>query len=136
MLCEISKSLWKPLCGFHRDVISTAVFAVTRDRADRGDTVPLPACRSSFLEPPTRSFLIRRAVQTAAERISAPSWPDPNGLEVLLRTLLRTQVGVDFGAPAPRSAFEDVRVMEQPIEERRDGRGVTQQLPPVVHGSI
>ena len=27
VLCEISKSLWKPLWGFHRDVISTAVFA-------------------------------------------------------------------------------------------------------------
>jgi len=26
MLGEISKSLWKPFCGFHRDVISTAVF--------------------------------------------------------------------------------------------------------------
>jgi hypothetical protein len=25
---EISKSLWKPFCGFHRDVISTAVFVV------------------------------------------------------------------------------------------------------------
>ena len=44
----------------------------------------------------------------------------------LLRDLLCAQVGVDFGAPAPRSAFEDVRVMEQPIEERRDGGGVTQ----------
>src|SRR5713226_3982559 len=28
VLCEISKSLWKPFCGFHRDVISTAVFVV------------------------------------------------------------------------------------------------------------
>ena len=26
--CEISKSLWKPFCGFHRDVISTAIFDV------------------------------------------------------------------------------------------------------------
>ena len=44
VLGEISKSLWKPLCGFHRDVISIAVFAVARDRAERGDAVPLPAC--------------------------------------------------------------------------------------------
>lgn len=29
VLCEISKSLWKPCCGFHGDAISTAVFAVT-----------------------------------------------------------------------------------------------------------
>jgi len=28
VLGEISKSLWKPVCGFHRDVISIAVFAV------------------------------------------------------------------------------------------------------------
>jgi hypothetical protein len=27
VLCEISKSLWKPLLGFHRDDISIAVFA-------------------------------------------------------------------------------------------------------------
>ncbi len=28
VLGEISKSLWKPLCGFHRDVISRVVFEV------------------------------------------------------------------------------------------------------------
>jgi hypothetical protein len=28
VLGEISKSLWKPFCGFHRDVISIAVFVV------------------------------------------------------------------------------------------------------------
>ena len=33
-LGEISKSLWKPFCGFHGDVISIAVFAVVR--GDRG----------------------------------------------------------------------------------------------------
>src|SRR5690349_6043166 len=40
---------------------------------------------------------------------------------VLLRGLLGAQVGLDLGAPAPRSAFENVGVMEQPIEERGDG---------------
>ncbi len=37
VLCEISKSLWKPVCGFHRDGISTAVFtvALTSPAADR-----------------------------------------------------------------------------------------------------
>ena len=55
---------------------------------------------------------------------------------VLLRGLLGAQVGLDLGAPAPRSAFEDVRVMEQPIEERGDGGGVAEQLPPVVHRSV
>ena len=28
VLCEISKSLWKPVCDFHGDGISTAVFTV------------------------------------------------------------------------------------------------------------
>ena len=28
VLGEISKSLWKPLCGFHRDVISIVVLVV------------------------------------------------------------------------------------------------------------
>jgi hypothetical protein len=40
---------------------------------------------------------------------------------VLLRGLLGAQVRLDLGAPAPRSAFEDVRMMEQPIQERGDG---------------
>ena len=54
---------------------------------------------------------------------------------VLLRGLLGAQVGLDLGAPAPRSAFEDVRVMEQPIEERRDG-GVAEQLATIIDGSV
>ena len=36
VLCEISKSLWKPFLGFHRDVISTAVFAFAVSEADMG----------------------------------------------------------------------------------------------------
>jgi hypothetical protein len=55
---------------------------------------------------------------------------------VLLRGRVGAQVGLDLGAPAPRSAFKDVGVMEQPIQERGDGGGVAQQLPPVVHRSV
>ena len=29
VLCEISKALWKPICGFHSDDISTAAHAVS-----------------------------------------------------------------------------------------------------------
>jgi hypothetical protein len=58
VLCEISKALWKPFCGFHGAVICIAIFGIAHDRADRGDAVPLPACRSSFLEAPTWSFWI------------------------------------------------------------------------------
>ena len=55
---------------------------------------------------------------------------------VLLRRRLGAQVGLDFGPPAARSAFEHVRMMEQPIEERGDGGGVAQQLPPIVDRSV
>ena len=52
VLCEISKSLWEPLLGFHRDGISIAAFVVARrDRAriqGDGDAVRAPARRSSF----------------------------------------------------------------------------------------
>ena len=60
----------------------------------------------------------------------------PRPVEFYFVGLLGAQVGLDFGAPAPRSAFEDVRVMEQPIEQRGDGGGVAEQLAPVVDGSV
>jgi len=55
---EISKSLWEALFAFHRDGISTAVFAFAKmpGSSNPGHAVPLPASRSSFLAPPTRSF--------------------------------------------------------------------------------
>ncbi len=71
VLCEISKSLWKPFLGFQRDVISTAVWPFTLARRDQGDALPWPACRSSFLAPPTRSFLIIRAVRALSRPISS-----------------------------------------------------------------
>ena len=43
---------------------------------------------------------------------------------------------LDFGAPASRSALEDVRVMEEAIEQRGDGGGVAEQLAPVVDGTV
>ena len=45
---------------------------------------------------------------------------------VLLRRFLRAQVGLDFGPPAPWPAFEHVRMMQQPIEQRGDGGGVAE----------
>ena len=54
----------------------------------------------------------------------------------VLRDLLGAQVGVDLGAPAAWSALEHVRVMQQAIEERRDGGGVAEQRPPIVHRSV
>ena len=46
VLCEISKSLWKPFSGFHGDVISTAVFAVIRDRARVSEPARMQAPRT------------------------------------------------------------------------------------------
>ena len=61
VLGEISKSLWKPFCGFHRDVISIAVFSVGGDRADKGKACTLAgllivvpeAAYAVFFDPPT-----------------------------------------------------------------------------------
>ena len=53
-----------------------------------------------------------------------------------LRALLGAQVGLDLGAPAARAAFEHVSMVQQPIEERRDGRGVPKQFSPIVNRSI
>ena len=36
VVCEISKSLWKPFLGFHRDVISIAVFSFYQRPEFRG----------------------------------------------------------------------------------------------------
>ena len=50
---EISKSLWKPFSGFHRDVISTPSSRSPTGDQDRvrGDAVPLAGRRSSLLAP-------------------------------------------------------------------------------------
>lgn len=37
---EISKSLWKPVCGFHRDGISMAVFTVALTTRGAGRATP------------------------------------------------------------------------------------------------
>jgi hypothetical protein len=44
-------------------------------------------------------------------------------------------IAVQPGAPASWSTREHVRVMEQSVEERGDGRGVAEQFPPVLDGS-
>ena len=122
VLCEISKSLWKPFSGFHSDVISTSIFVVCRDRG-----------RIRGMLYPSR-LADRRSWRLLCGRFSStePSEAHTRVYEVLLRALLGAQVGVDLGAPAARSALEDMRVMEQPIEQRGDRRGVTEQLAPVI----
>jgi len=39
-LREISKSLWKPVCGFHSDGISTVVFTVAMTSPAAGRAMP------------------------------------------------------------------------------------------------
>ena len=43
---------------------------------------------------------------------------------------------LSFGAPASRTALEDVAVMEKPIEHRGDSGGITQEFAPVFNGSV
>ena len=49
---------------------------------------------------------------------------------------LGSHVRVQFGPPAARSTLEHVRVVEEAVEERGHRRGVAEELPPVVHGSV
>ena len=55
---------------------------------------------------------------------------------VLPRGPRLAQVGADLGAPAAWPALEHVGVVQQAVEEGRDGRGVAQQLAPVVDRSV
>ena len=60
VLCEISKALWKPFCGFHGAVICIAIFGIVLDRVDWGcctlADVPIVApggCYAVVLDPLT-----------------------------------------------------------------------------------
>ena len=48
----------------------------------------------------------------------------------------RVPVAVEPRAPAARPTGEHVRVVEQAVEHRGDGRGVAEKLAPVVHGTV
>src|SRR5438105_2176112 len=75
VLCEISKSLWKPFCGFHRDVISTAVFVVfvvadAIETGIRGRRYPYPVSdRGSW-----RLLRRRRSRTVRSDRAPAGHW--------------------------------------------------------------
>src|SRR5579862_547101 len=43
---------------------------------------------------------------------------------------------VQFGAPAPRTALEQMAMVEQPVEHSGDGGRVAQQFAPVFDGAI
>ena len=75
--CEISKSLWEPFCGFHRDGISTAVFAVVvlarefggcATLADRPLVAPGASCAVVLIgrSPPAGHFTEDRVATTHA----------------------------------------------------------------------
>src|SRR6476660_4717741 len=90
-------------------------------------------CSRSVVHPPRWTCENRPFPDTAKPAISGVAI-ETSG--VLLRRLLGAQVSLDLRAPAARSAFEHVRMMEQPIEQRGDRGGVAEQLSPVVDGSI
>src|SRR5437867_9736968 len=48
----------------------------------------------------------------------------------------RAWVALQPGAPAPGATGQDVGMVEEPIEQRRDGSGVAEELAPVFHGAI
>ena len=118
VLCEIPKSLWKPLLGFHRDVISTAVFAVAFPARDRnsGDAVPLPASRSSFLAPPTRSFLIHRRSNRSQSR-------SPQLGDCATVTLRGLGLGIDGRRrPVPEALMGPLVIVEAEVPSQLDAR--------------
>src|SRR6266545_6244989 len=45
-------------------------------------------------------------------------------------------LALEPSAPAAGAAREDVRVMEQAIEQRGDGRGVAEELAPILDGAV
>ena len=119
------------------------------------ETVPVVSIGTSFPQPSSPSHdVIEAEIQggcsaLAGLSIIVPSALLPQSLFIdrpvrvvhgagldLLRGLLCAQVGVDFGAPASGSTLEDVRVMEQPIEQRGDRGGVAEQLAPVVDRAV
>ncbi len=106
VLCEISKALWKPFCGFHGAAICIAIFGIA------GPLQPLRDSRTNI------------HVAGCARHM------------VLLRRVLGAQVNLEFGAPAFGSALEHVRVVQKPIEQRRDRGGVPEQFAPIVDWAV
>jgi hypothetical protein len=60
----------------------------------------------------------------------------PRPVECLLRSRLLPQVGLTLRAPAPRTALQDVSVMQKPVEEGRHGGSISQELAPVIDGTV
>jgi hypothetical protein len=89
-----------------------------------------PACASSKGRPCPRQP--RRRPQAASQLgpRGRCSWG------VSSRGLLLADVGVDLGAPAARTALEDVSMVKQTVEERGDRGGVAEKLAPVVDWSV
>jgi hypothetical protein len=71
VLRAISKSVWEPVCGLHRDVISIALFhtvAGVGSPCDVEDTKPRTRRRSSFLRRDPRPSIFRFARAASAIR--------------------------------------------------------------------
>ena len=51
-------------------------------------------------------------------------------------SLAGSQIGGEFGAPAARATFQDVRVMQEAVEERGDRGGVAEEFAPVIDGPV
>jgi hypothetical protein len=64
--------------------------------------------------------------------------PEAKGDASFSRPLGSRRVGIALQprAPAPGATAQDVRVVEETIQQRGDGGGVAEEPPPVFHGAI
>ena len=134
--------------GIQRPSGATRPTRMPQERRPR----PRPPCNYPPLQPLSRmvrisgravagvygaAFVRRRDGSVSARRCAAGSprslvgrfgWGPPSRLG--------SHVRVQCGPPAARSTLEHVRVVEEAVEERGHRRGVAEELPPVVHGSV
>ena len=106
---------------------------VTQDvRAFMQGVVEDPVYRTNFVQAmrdrkvaPAVEFSVDTSKAAICRRCKTGHFLDATETRrVLLRQRLGAEVGADLGAPALRSALEDMGVMEQPIEQGGHGRRV------------
>src|SRR5262249_34853815 len=117
-----------------------------RPVVDRAKPASGSAAPSTSVVP--RSFVSEQAARVSVGDTATRGYPD---MAAMLRAAFlgksamryhgvdrsgRVSLAVQPGAPTPWPAGEHMRVMEQSIEQRGDGGGVAEQLPPVFDRTI
>ncbi len=114
-LGEISKSLWKPFCGFHRDGISTAA----DERATSSDSPPVPRGREAPRAPIDAAQF---HVHEADEPIAAFRFHESDGFAPN-RFADKHQLAAPFDLPGRPHAAHLVRGVPRLLEPCRVGSG-------------